>query len=289
MENIKKYFDSIDIIYWINLDRSTDRRKNMEEILKELPVKNERISAVDGKTLPSNEILSHFILNKNSASTTEYACLLSHLNTIKVFSETNYKYALIFEDDISLEFVKYWDKKISDIIKNAPEDWEILLLNYTTNNEIQNDYELVHNNGIYSTQAYIIKNSSVKEFIKNFYNNGKFDLTKYNGSPIADHFLFHAFKTYSYKYAYFTYSSINDSTIHPEHLGFHESSKQKIIARWEKKRIDSNEDSKMKLIPKLENKEHFYEASKNNNLIYYILFLILILLILLILRLNYQI
>ena len=133
MENINKYFDAIDIIYWINLDRSENRRTNMEEILKKIPVKNERISAVDGKTVPLEEILSHFILNKINITNYEYACTLSHLNTIKKFSETDYKYALIFEDDVTLEFVKYWDKKISTIINEAPNDWEVLLLNYITN------------------------------------------------------------------------------------------------------------------------------------------------------------
>ena len=44
--------NGIDIIYWINLDRSKERRKHMETVLKD-PVfdgiKNERIKAIDGE------------------------------------------------------------------------------------------------------------------------------------------------------------------------------------------------------------------------------------------------
>ena len=60
MENIKKYFDAIDIIYWINLDRSTQRYDNMQTILTNFTTKNERISAVDGKMLSLDEILLNF-------------------------------------------------------------------------------------------------------------------------------------------------------------------------------------------------------------------------------------
>jgi len=41
----------------------------------------------------------------------EYAILYSHLNAIRTFSTTNFKNALIFEDDLSLEYKKYWKKK----------------------------------------------------------------------------------------------------------------------------------------------------------------------------------
>lgn len=51
MDNINKYFDAIDIIYWINLDRSVDRKNNMIDLLTSFPIKNERISAVDGKKM----------------------------------------------------------------------------------------------------------------------------------------------------------------------------------------------------------------------------------------------
>ena len=86
--NINKYFDAIDIIYWINLDRAEIRRKNMEEILSYFPVTNERIPAVDGKKLSLQELLIFFTKKENietQLNSYEYACLLSHLITINKF------------------------------------------------------------------------------------------------------------------------------------------------------------------------------------------------------------
>ena len=42
----------------------------------------------------------------------EYACTLSHIETIRKFSESPYEIALIFEDDVTMEYEKYWKKSI---------------------------------------------------------------------------------------------------------------------------------------------------------------------------------
>ena len=43
-------------VYFINLDRSKDRRKHIESSLLKLGVNAERVSAVDGKTLTKEYI-----------------------------------------------------------------------------------------------------------------------------------------------------------------------------------------------------------------------------------------
>ena len=51
-ENNVKYMDGIDVIYWINLDRSNDRRIHMNNIFRDPVFKDmniERISAIDGR------------------------------------------------------------------------------------------------------------------------------------------------------------------------------------------------------------------------------------------------
>jgi GR25 family glycosyltransferase involved in LPS biosynthesis len=274
-ENIKKYFDAIDIIYWINLDRADNRRKNMTEMLKNLPVKNERISAIDGKKISLQELLIFFTKRENienQLNRYEYGCLLSHLNAIKQFSETDYKYALIFEDDVSLEYVKYWNKKISDIINEAPNDWEIIMLNYISNKTPEDLYELNINENFFSAQAYIINNTAAKKFINKYYINFKYDLTEFN-KYAADVFIFSLIKTYCYKYPYFTYSVDNDSTIHSDHLDFHKIAKKKAFESWEA----------------LENEKK--KAYEDNKTFYFNLLLIglIIIVITLILRLNYRI
>ena len=86
----KDYLDGIDVIYWINLDRCIERRQSMESMLSLLPIKNERIVAIDGKNEPDENIYDKFICDEFTISKLEYACTLSHLNTIKKFNESEY-------------------------------------------------------------------------------------------------------------------------------------------------------------------------------------------------------
>lgn len=111
--DVSDFMNSIDVIYWINLDRAVDRKNYMDNLLGDSIFKiipNIRISAVDGKM--SDEMYKKIIkYNKQPEVTdSEYGCLLSHLNAISTFSKSNYNNAIIFEDDISLDFKPYWKK-----------------------------------------------------------------------------------------------------------------------------------------------------------------------------------
>ena len=59
-------------------------------MLKLFPIDNIRISATDGMKLSDIDIYGNFYnsnpLSSNNSTKIEYACLLSHLNTIKEFS-----------------------------------------------------------------------------------------------------------------------------------------------------------------------------------------------------------
>jgi len=232
VNNINKFLDCIDIIYWINLERSIERRENMLNLLKKINIKNQRINAFDGKTLSDINIYGRFKnYNIESHTKIEFACLLSHLETIRKFSESNNNVALIFEDDISLDYVKYWNKSICEIIKNAPSDWEIIMLNYVSLKELKNDYTFNDNGHISCLQAYLINNNSAKKFINSIYKQNKYILDP-NKYQTADNYILSSLKTYIYKYPYFTYSNENDSTIHSHHISFHNYTKMIAFDRW---------------------------------------------------------
>jgi GR25 family glycosyltransferase involved in LPS biosynthesis len=229
---IDKYINRINIIYWINLKSSKKRHDNMMEILDLFPIKHIRVEAEDGHAPNTDHIYAEFTTNEFNRSTAEYACLLSHLKTIKDFSESDNEIALIMEDDISLEFSKNWNKSVNDIIKEAPSDWEIIMLNYITDRPLA--YTYTYNRGdIYSTAAYIINRKGAIRFINSIYRNKKFVLDE-SKIHTADEFILTSMKTYVYKYAYFTYPDNNDSTIHDNHLEFHMYSKKILIQSWEK-------------------------------------------------------
>jgi len=228
-----KYINGIDIIYWINLDRSNDRRKNMEKIVSNFKIKNIRIKAIDGKLDTDENIYGKIITDKLSITKLEYACLLSHLNTIKQFSESKYEIALILEDDISLEFSIHWDKSISQIIKEAPKDWDIIMLGYIISSRaIINTYtKNTDKNTIFSTLSYIINKKSAIKFINSIYKNNKYNLTtKYNHQ--ADNLLYRMNTTFVYKYPYFTYINNNISTIELFDDNYYIYPKIKTIIIW---------------------------------------------------------
>ena len=109
------YMDGVDIIYWINLDRSKDRRDYMENLLKDdvfQNVPNKRINAVDGEKSKDTVLTRYVMQRQTRCSNVEYACFLSHLETIREFSKTDKPVALIFEDDITLDFKPHWTKSI---------------------------------------------------------------------------------------------------------------------------------------------------------------------------------
>lgn len=222
----------VDVIYWINLDRSPERRKNMEKVFSDPAFMNipiERISAKDGK-MPQTVYPKLDIIYKQK-NDYEYACLLSHLETVRQFSETNYNVGLIMEDDVTLEFKPYWKQSIQEVMDNAPADWEIIQLCYITVGNNPRNFNLYQKNTqnlCVSAAAYLIKNSAAKKLIRKIYKNFKYTIDP-NVIHHADCFIFNQLVTYTYKYPYFIYKTNNESLLHPEDLAEHELSKRMIV------------------------------------------------------------
>jgi hypothetical protein len=227
----KENFDlinNIDIIFWINLDRSLDRKENMLNLLKNFNIPNYRISAVDGELVKDvdtkyfNNISSISNNNrKNIFSNKEFATLLSHLNAIDMYRNFNnleYNIALICEDDLALDFINYWKKSISDIVNNAPKDWDIIMLGYFSL-KINYKEEYPKWNGEWSAISYLINHNAAEKLCelkidkKWVYNDCD--------SMVADSFIFSKLNTYLYKYPYMTFPNNNYSTIHEDHINYH--------------------------------------------------------------------
>ena len=222
----KDYLDGIDVIYWINLDRSLDRRQRMEQMFEDPVFKGKkivRISAVDGKASNIDQVLNASFegMHLDKFTKVEYACLLSHLNTIKQFSESNDETALIMEDDTTLEYKPYWKKSVKQIIDAAPSDWEIIQLCINTQKPLKKLY--TRNNGhlqIFGTGAYVINKKCAENFNKNNYKQLQFS------EHTADKYLYNQTITYTYKYPMFTYNFNESSTIHQDHINDHNTSKK---------------------------------------------------------------
>lgn len=232
----KNYMDGVDIIYWINLDRSEGRRKNMElillnELMKNTP--NQRYAALDGKKKEAVDNLLGMDNKKEDSSYYEYACLLSHLEVIREFNDSKYDVALVLEDDITMELAKYWKKTMREIIQDAPKDWEIIQLYYNVNEKgfLKDDYTL--NDMKDGTVSYLINKRGSSKIIDQTFKNDKYFLSDQYQHK-ADRYLYKTLITYVYRYPYFIYKTNNTSTIHTQHIDFHDKTKTCILNEYKK-------------------------------------------------------
>lgn len=90
-------------IYYINLDRRTDRRSDMDAQFQRLGLNAERIPALTPTNLSAEQKLRHCDpRNLHWMTEAELSCSLSHLKAMETFLADDTDYALILEDDVML-------------------------------------------------------------------------------------------------------------------------------------------------------------------------------------------
>jgi hypothetical protein len=218
-------------IYWLNLDSDIKRRKYMESQFDYWEVKNHhRISGYDGRV---DDISSH-LKGKypDDISQNELGCVLSHLKAIKEFYyNSDAPFALIMEDDVSFETVKYWNFTWRDIISSAPYGWDVLQLSIICTGNIVVPF---HNRFIndFSAACYLITRHHAQKIIKNHIYGDKYRLD--NGvkpRPVSEDLIYGSGVTFSSPL--FLYNLDLGSTIHPEHIdAFHKNSYNAILNFW---------------------------------------------------------
>ena len=149
IKNLKSYnienFESLDTnsklsfpIYWINLDRSKDRKLLIENQFKKYGITNHtRIPAVDGSNI--EKLIINKIRNENkwNAKLGEIGCYLSHCEALKKINENDK--ILILEDDIVIS--DNFIENFNNSVKELPEKWDILLIGFRFHQPSQNiDY-----------------------------------------------------------------------------------------------------------------------------------------------------
>jgi len=212
----------IKAIVWINLDRSPERRKYMEDILSNIDIPNYRIPAVDGRNQNIRNMIGNCPLEKKNITNYEIACTLSHIKAINFLKNIKGKYFLICEDDVSFSNTNLFDESLKTIIENSPP-FDILMLNKTYIGYLHNlynpwlDYFFKHDdNMLGSTVSYIISREGIDkitEFAQYNFISDSFTLKKYEIN-VADIYLYKNTITYAYKYNYLGTKTNQESTIH---------------------------------------------------------------------------
>lgn len=235
-----EYIRNIPHVFWINLERNTDRKASMENKFNRCKIQNTRIVAYDGYHDELEQYCDFDTRNYNYLPG-QLGCTLSHLKAIMAFfKKTNLNHCIIMEDDISFDFVPFWNKSIPDIIKSAPLNWDIIQLSYTIDKISRLNkktfyipWKIDH----YGTVAYLINKKGALKILTKLLRNHKFYFGDDHKYITADYILYSIVKTYTYKLPYFTYN-INESNIKQENENLHILAKQIQKRAWQLFRVE---------------------------------------------------
>tara|TARA_B100000963_G_scaffold359578_1_gene387285 strand:+ start:802 stop:1548 length:747 start_codon:yes stop_codon:yes gene_type:complete len=179
-------------IYIVNLKNDEKRRQNIIKEINKQNIKNfEIIDAVDGNKLSESELKKLTFRNKNlnnpwnsKMSPSQIGCALSHIKIYKKFINSDFKLAMILEDDAI--FLQNFSEKLKKfILKNLIFQKQIILLSplkefNAKTLDTENGYEIVSVTNAFFTHAYIINKDAAKSIVA----------FNYPVKTIADNFVF---------------------------------------------------------------------------------------------------
>ena len=136
---------NIDKIYYINLNKRTDRREQIEKELNEFGLNYERFEAIETHGFGI------------------HGCGLSHLAVLKLAKENNYENVLILEDDFTFLVSKdEFEQQLTSFF-NLKLPFDVLMLSYLLKHTEDTKYESISKVKEAETAAGYLVN-------KNYYN-----------------------------------------------------------------------------------------------------------------------
>ena len=248
-------------IYYLNLDDQPERKEYMEDQFKYWEIENyTRISAYDGR----QDDLSDIIKGKYPEDMTsgEIGCTTSHLKAIQYWYEnSDSSYAIIMEDDVDLQLVRFWNFTWKDFVSKVPYDWDVIQLAIICTGDL---HVKLHKRFVndFSTACYMITRHHAEKILKFHIRDGKYKLDQgVRPRAVADDLIYNSGNTFSIPL--FLYRIELGSSIHPEHIDvFHRASHDGLLQFWEKQGHDMTIDDLMNYDPYL---GRITESSNNQN------------------------
>lgn len=172
------FFENLPI-YYINLDRAPDRMKFFVKQANDLNLKNVfRVNAIDGKDIVSNV---------PGLSSIQVAVTLSHIKAMFEFLKSDYKFAMICEDDIDFLNAKKINFNFYDIFKKNKSSLVCLQCSIVVREESHVPFKIVNRSKwFFSTSAYIISREYAELIIDKYTFEKNIDLNKFKRSIILD-------------------------------------------------------------------------------------------------------
>ncbi len=218
-------------VYCINLDGQPERWQYMQSQFNFWEVDNyERISAYDGR----DDDLSDIIKGKYPENMTsgEVGCTTSHLKAMKHYLETSDSpYAIMMEDDCSLDLVKFWNFKWTDLYAYFPYDWDVVQLAIICTGDI---HVRLHKRFVndFSTACYVINRHHAEKLVRFHCRGDKYKLDQgVKPRAVADDLIYNSGNTFAIPLLVYKFEL--GSSIHPVHVDvYHKNNYEAQVNYW---------------------------------------------------------
>ena len=218
-------------VYCINLDDEPERWFYMETQFKYWEIENyTRISAHDGR----EDDLSDIIKGKypENMSSGEVGCTTSHLKAMKHYLETSDSpYAIMMEDDCSLDLVKFWNFKWSDFYAYFPYDYDVVQLAIICTGDI---HVRLHKRFVndFSTACYVISRYHAEKLVRLHCRGDKYKLDQgVKPRPVADDLIYNSGNSFAIPLLVYKFEL--GSSIHPVHVDvYHKQNYEAQVNYW---------------------------------------------------------
>ena len=218
-------------VYCINLDGQPERWQYMKSQFDYWEVDNyTRVSAYDGR----EDDLSDIIKGKypENMSSGEVGCTTSHLKAMKHYLEpSDSPYAIMMEDDCSLDLVRFWNFKWSDLYAYFPYDYDVVQLAIICTGDI---HVRLHKRFVndFSTACYVISRYHAEKLVRLHCRGNKYKLDQgVKPRPVADDLIYNSGNSFAIPLLVYKFEL--GSSIHPVHVDvYHKNNYEAQVNYW---------------------------------------------------------
>ena len=218
-------------LYCINLDGQPERWQYMKSQFDYWEVDYyTRISAYDGR----DDDLSGIIKGKypENMSSGEVGCTTSHLKAMKHYLETSDSpYAIMMEDDCSLDLVRFWNFKWNELYAHFPYDYDVVQLAIICTGDI---HVRLHKRFVndFSTACYVISRYHAEKLVRLHCRGDKYKLDQgVKPRPVADDLIYNSGNSFAIPLLVYKFEL--GSSIHPVHVdAYHKQNYEAQVNYW---------------------------------------------------------
>jgi GR25 family glycosyltransferase involved in LPS biosynthesis len=164
--------NTINHIYYINLDYRKDRQLKMEDWIEESGFPSEKVTRISAVHTPQNGY---------------FGCALSHIKALEEFLQSTHTNCIIFEDDyVPLNIKTYWDNYSN--VQKLTNGYDIIMCSYNMLESEPTEFPWLHKvHKSFTTSGYLITREFAPKLIQNLKEGVTHLIEEANKTNTIDH------------------------------------------------------------------------------------------------------